>query len=60
VTRALGQLYPTGLIRRKGRNLYLMDRSGLERIVHALEEHGGRGSRMRPQPTVGRLAAPTA
>lgn len=60
VTRALGQLYPTGLIRRKGRNLYLMDRNGLERIVHALEEHGGRAARMRGAAAPGRHPAPTA
>lgn len=60
VTRALGQLYPTNLIRRKGRNLYLMDRSGLERIVHALEQHGGRTARMRGPLVAGRLPAPTA
>lgn len=47
VTRALSQLYPTGLIKRKGRNLYLMDRSGLEKIVHALEEQGRAGGRRR-------------
>ena len=59
VTRALGQLYPTGLIRRKGRNLYLMDRSGLEKILHALEEQGRAGGRRRAtqsslSPTAGR------
>ena len=36
VARAMAQLYPTGLARRKGRNLYLMDRDGLERAVTAL------------------------
>lgn len=40
VTRALSQLYPTGLIRRKGRSLYLMNRAGLEEIVRALQSHG--------------------
>jgi CRP/FNR family cyclic AMP-dependent transcriptional regulator len=42
VARALGQLYPTGLVRRKGRNLYLMDRGGLEKLVSS-GELGGRG-----------------
>jgi CRP-like cAMP-binding protein len=36
VARALAQLYPTGLARRKGRNLYLMDRDGLERAITAI------------------------
>ena len=35
VARALGQLYPTGLLRRKGRNLYLMDRAQLETMLQA-------------------------
>ncbi len=34
--RALGQLYPTGLIRRKGRSLYLMDRDGLQEAINTL------------------------
>ncbi len=42
VARALGQLYPTGLVRRKGRNLYLMDRAGLEKLINSVE-FGGRG-----------------
>ncbi|MFQ6017304.1 MAG: Crp/Fnr family transcriptional regulator [Kiloniellaceae bacterium] len=42
VARALGQLYPTGLIRRKGRNLYLMDRAKLEETLRALK-HGAGG-----------------
>ncbi len=33
VARTLGQLYPTGLIRRKGRNLYLMDRAKFEQAL---------------------------
>jgi len=37
VARALSQLYPTGLLRRKGRNLYLMDRRRLEEIANALQ-----------------------
>ena len=36
VARSLGQLYPTGLLRRKGRNLYLMDRAKLEQMVQVL------------------------
>jgi len=43
VARALGQLYPTGLVRRKGRNLYLMDRGGLERLVSSTEVAGKAG-----------------
>ncbi len=33
VARALGALYPAGLLRRKGRNLYIMDRAALEKLV---------------------------
>lgn len=40
VARSLGQLYPTGLLRRKGRNLYLMDRRRLEEIANALQGRG--------------------
>lgn len=43
VARSLGQLYPTGLLRRKGRNLYLMDRRRFEEIANALQHRGGRG-----------------
>jgi len=42
VARALSQLYPTGLLRRKGRNLYLMDRRRFEEIANALQSRGGR------------------
>ncbi|MCG8358153.1 MAG: Crp/Fnr family transcriptional regulator [Kiloniellales bacterium] len=35
VARALGQLYPSGLLRRKGRNLYLMDRTALQQKIYA-------------------------
>ena len=42
VARALSQLYPTGLLRRKGRNLYLMDRRRFEEIANALQVRGGR------------------
>ena len=38
VARSLGQLYPQGLLRRKGRNLYLMDRGALEEIVRAMQD----------------------
>ncbi len=34
--RALSQVYATGLMRRKGRNLYLMDKAKLEEFVSAL------------------------
>jgi CRP-like cAMP-binding protein len=42
VARSLGQLYPTGLLRRKGRNLYLMDRRRFEEIANALQHRGAR------------------
>jgi CRP/FNR family transcriptional regulator, cyclic AMP receptor protein len=35
--RALAQLYPTGLVRRKGRSLYLMDREGLQEAINTLQ-----------------------
>jgi hypothetical protein len=38
----LSQLYPTGLLRRKGRNLYLMDRRRFEEIANALQSRSGR------------------
>ncbi len=40
VARALGQLYPSGLLRRKGRNLYLMDRAALEQKIYAWQLDG--------------------
>jgi CRP-like cAMP-binding protein len=40
VARALSQLYPTGLVSRKGRNLYLMDREKLEQLVKSLQADG--------------------
>lgn len=40
VARALSQLYPTGLVSRKGRNLYLMDRDKLEQLVKSLQADG--------------------
>jgi CRP-like cAMP-binding protein len=46
VARALSQLYPSGLVRRKGRNLYLMDREKLEQLVKSLQADGdGKGGR---------------
>ena len=35
VSNTLNRLYPSGLIRRKGNNLYVMDRSALEELVKA-------------------------
>jgi CRP-like cAMP-binding protein len=35
VTSALAKLYPSGLIRRKGNSLYILDRQALEEIVKA-------------------------
>jgi CRP-like cAMP-binding protein len=40
VARALSQLYPSGVVRRKGRNLYLMDREKLEQLVKSLQADG--------------------
>lgn len=40
VARALSQLYPTGLVRRKGRNLYLMDRTELKKALVAMQLGG--------------------
>ena len=36
VSSALSRLYPSGLIRRKGDNLYIMDRAALEALVGAV------------------------
>ncbi len=36
--RALNQLYPSGLIRRRGDSLYIMDLAALEQIVNATQE----------------------
>lgn len=38
VASALNRLYPSGLIRRKGNNLYIMNRAALAEIVHAAEQ----------------------
>ena len=44
VNRAISQLYPVGLLKRKGRNLYLMDKARLEEVVQTLaaHHHGGK------------------
>jgi CRP-like cAMP-binding protein len=39
VNRAISQLYPGGLLKRKGRNLYIMERTKLEDMVQALQAH---------------------
>jgi predicted transcriptional regulator len=39
VNRAVSQLYPSGLLKRKGRNLYLMDKAKLEELVLTLQVH---------------------
>jgi CRP-like cAMP-binding protein len=41
VNRALTQLYPLDLLRRKGRNLYVMDRAAVEDIIRTLQLQGG-------------------
>lgn len=41
VARALGQLYPTGLVRRKGKSLYIMDRPKFEEKLASLKAEGG-------------------
>lgn len=40
VARAIGQLYPTGILRRKGRNLYLMKKDALQEIIYKLQLDG--------------------
>jgi CRP/FNR family cyclic AMP-dependent transcriptional regulator len=40
VSNSLNQLYPSGLIRRKGRSLYILDRPALEDLIEA----GNRGN----------------
>jgi CRP-like cAMP-binding protein len=37
VNRAISQLYPGGLLKRKGRNLYIMDRGKLQEIVQSIQ-----------------------
>ncbi|HEY5598699.1 MAG TPA: Crp/Fnr family transcriptional regulator [Kiloniellales bacterium] len=39
--RALSQLYPTGLLRRKGRSLYIMDRAKFEETLRDLQNESG-------------------
>lgn len=39
VNRAISQLYDGGILKRKGRNLYIMDRAKLEEIVQSLQAH---------------------
>jgi CRP-like cAMP-binding protein len=46
VARALGQLYPDGVLKRKGRSLYIMDRAKLEEQLKALQYE-------RPPPAKG-------
>jgi CRP-like cAMP-binding protein len=41
VARALSQLYPTGLVRRKGKSLYIPDRDKFEAALTALQRQGG-------------------
>jgi CRP-like cAMP-binding protein len=45
VTRSLSQLYPTGVIRRRGRNLYITDRNRFEVIIKQLRQTGSAKSR---------------
>lgn len=41
VARALSQLYPTGLVRRKGKSLYIPDRDQFEAALNDLQREGG-------------------
>ena len=41
VARALSQLYPTGLVRRKGKSLYIPDRDKFEAALTDLQREGG-------------------
>jgi len=41
VARALSQLYPSGLIRRKGRSLYIMNRAGFQDLLNKMQMEGG-------------------
>jgi CRP/FNR family cyclic AMP-dependent transcriptional regulator len=45
VNRAISQLYPTGLLKRKGRNLFIMERDKLMEIVQSLQVHHGRNNK---------------
>lgn len=42
VNRSISQLYPQGILKRKGRNLFLMERDKLVDIVQSLQVHHGR------------------
>lgn len=42
VNRSISQLYPSGILKRKGRNLFLMEREKLVEIVQSLQVHHGR------------------
>ncbi|HEX2581198.1 MAG TPA: Crp/Fnr family transcriptional regulator [Dongiaceae bacterium] len=39
VSRSLSQLYPTGIVKKKGRNLYIMDRQKLTDLVQSIEAY---------------------
>ena len=41
VARALSLLYPTGMVRRTGKSLYILDRDKLEETLAALQQEGG-------------------
>lgn len=41
VSRALSQIYPTGIIKKKGHNLYIMDKEKMEEIVQSLQVYNG-------------------
>ncbi len=41
VARAMSQLYPSGIIRRKGRSLYIMDRGKLEEMIATMQGERG-------------------
>jgi len=41
VARALSQIYPTGLVRRKAHSLYIMDRAKFEDMLTALQRESG-------------------
>jgi len=46
VARALSLLYPTGLLRRKGRSLYIMDRAKFQATLQALQNESGGATRI--------------
>ncbi len=41
VARALSLLYPTGMVRRRGKSLYILDRDKLEETLATLQQEGG-------------------